>query len=96
MAVGVLEVHSCISCSQSYLLGPNDPPPEDYFCQIAEEERAGGRPAFLSVMYNELVRRHVEKRAQKKHPNLDKTDTFARTDKSLLTLATQCLEPALR
>ena len=68
---------------------------QDVVAQTAEE-RADGRPPFLGLLYDELRRRQIEKRAQKKDPNLNLDQVFGRIDKSLWTLAKQRLESALR
>ena len=68
----------------------------DIIAQIAEEERADKRPPYIAFLYDELLRRQVEKRAHKKDPNLDLMEVFGKVDKALLSVARQRLNAALK
>jgi hypothetical protein len=68
----------------------------DIISRIAEEERADKRPPYIAFLYDELLRRQVEKRAQKRDPDLDLVEVFGKVDKALLSVARQRLNAALK
>ena len=68
----------------------------DIISRIAEEERADKRPPYIAFLYDELLRRQVEKRAQKRDPDLDLVEVFGKVDKALLCVARQRLNAALK
>ena len=57
--------------------------------RLVEEERSEQRGPQVAILYEELARRHLEKRAHKSDPTLDVLVFFAEPGKSLLAAARQ-------
>jgi hypothetical protein len=68
----------------------------DVISQLAEEERQDGRPPFAAFLYDELLRRQLEKRASRSDPSLNLDEVFLTVDKTLLAVARQRLAGVLR
>jgi hypothetical protein len=68
----------------------------DTICAIVEEEKEEGKGPYLAFLYDDMLRRQLEKRFQKKDPDLDADSVFGTVDKQLKNLASQRLESALR
>jgi hypothetical protein len=68
----------------------------DVIAQLAEEERQEGRPPFAAFLYDELLRRQLEKRASRSDPSLNFDEVFLTVDTSLLAVARQRLAGVLR
>ena len=64
--------------------------------RLVEEERCEGRGPQLAILYDELLRRQLERRAQKGDPTLDMHAMMADPDKSILAAAKQRLESVLK
>ena len=64
--------------------------------KIVEEEKCDGRGPQLAILYDELLRRQLERRAQKADPTLDLPTILADADKSILAAARQRLESVLK
>ena len=68
----------------------------DMIMQLAEQEKIERRPPYLAFLYDELLRKQIEKRVQKRDPNIILTDIFSTLDKQLLEVAKQRLTSALK
>ena len=68
----------------------------DMIMQLAEQEKSEKRLPYLAFLYDELLRKQIEKRVQKRDPNINLTDIFATLDKQLLSVARQRLHAALK
>ena len=64
--------------------------------QIVEEERSDGRGPQLAILYDELLRRQLERRCSKGDPSLVIEDLVALPDKSILAAARQRIHTILR
>ena len=64
--------------------------------QIAEEERMQGKPPFTAFLYEELLRKQLEKRASRGDPTLDLNESLLHVDKPLMEVAKQRLSSVLR
>ena len=68
----------------------------DMIMQLAEQEKIEKRPPYLAFLYDELLRTQIEKRVQKRDPNINLTDIFSTLDKQLVEVAKQRLSSALK
>jgi len=68
----------------------------DMIMQLAELEKMEKRPPYLAFLYDELLRKQIEKRVQKRDPNINLTDIFSTLDKQLVAVAKQRLSSALK
>ena len=64
--------------------------------RLVEEERAEQRGPQVAILYEELARRHLEKRAHKSDPTLVVSILLADSDKGLLAAARQSVNSALK
>ena len=64
--------------------------------EMMEHQRLLGESQYLPILYDDLFRRQVAKRAEMKDPTLDFALIFATTDKTILALAKSRLEGVLR
>ena len=64
--------------------------------KLVEEERCDGRGPQLAILYDELLRRQLERRAQKGDPTLDVEAMMSEPDKSVLAAARQRLDSVLK
>jgi hypothetical protein len=64
--------------------------------KLVEEEKCDGRGPQLAMLYDELLRRQLERRAQKADPTLDLPTILAEADKSILAAARQRLDSVLK
>ncbi|CAE8629486.1 unnamed protein product [Polarella glacialis] len=67
----------------------------DVIMQLAETQRAKGRPAYAAFVCDDLVRKQFARRAEKRDPNLDIGKEIQTVNKELLEQVQQRLESVL-
>jgi hypothetical protein len=63
--------------------------------QIAESERAAGNSPYLAILYDDLLRRDFQRRAERRDPTFDLLEAVQRIDKQILQAARTRLSSVL-